>query len=112
MYTIVFTEPSINPTTDEQQDKWDYLRCLLEGDKLSGCVGWIIRMRERFDNKELLDAVRRPLQGHFQGRFLSNWTLVALCAKEVSSYSCTSNVLIQSKAVTICALASENRPYR
>lgn len=80
---IPFTKPSISPTTEEQQLKFDELEDMLVGGELSSLCGWVIKQIAVLEDKEQFKEMRKTLRPFFQGRSVLNWTFVAICLKQV-----------------------------
>ena len=84
MCVIPFTKPSIAPTTEKQQEKFDELEDMLVAGELSSACGWAIKQMAILEDKEKFKAMRTTLRPFFQGRSVLNWTYVALCLQQVS----------------------------
>ena len=78
-----FSKPSIAPSTDQQQEAYEELEEMLNGGALSSMCGWIISMEKVLTNKDKLKEMKSRVQQHFEGRLVSNWTLLGVCLQEV-----------------------------
>jgi hypothetical protein len=83
---LPFKKPTIAPSTDEEQDAFDYLEELIESQAISSSIGWIIRQGNILKDKEEMKSMKSHLRRYYKGRSITNWSLLALCAKQVNNF--------------------------
>ena len=69
------------------------MHCALTFDELDDLItehelGWAIQQKEKITCKDTIRKMRKELKGCYQGRSASNWSMLLICAKEVSNTFC------------------------
>ena len=79
MCVVPFSKPSIAPSTDQEQEAFEELEDMLSEGTLSSVCGWAISLEKVLVNKEKVREMKSVVREHLEGRFASNWTLLAVC---------------------------------
>lgn len=82
---IPFEKPSIAPSTEERQDAFEDLEDMLADGLPSSAFGWAVAQKALLQDKEAIRDLKSRFRSHFQGRAVQNWSLLALCLKQVSN---------------------------
>ena len=80
---VPFKTPPISPSTDEEQDSFDYLDDMLMEGTLSACCGWVIKVGKTLSCRDTIREMMARFRPHFTGRQAVNWALLGVCVKEV-----------------------------
>ena len=81
-----FSKPSIAPSNDQEQEAYEELEDMLCEGTLSSVFGWAISLEKVLTNREKIREMKSVVREHFEGRFASNWTLLAICIKLVCTH--------------------------
>ena len=81
---VPFKTPKVAPISEEQQEAYDELDDLLDDGKPSSTIGWAVRQQSLLSKKEPVHQMKKLLHGSFNGRSRHNWTILTLCAQQVS----------------------------
>lgn len=82
MCSVIFKQPAVKPVTQKQQEAFDRLEELKNGD-LSRMFVWIIKQRNYLSDKQSLNNMKKSLRHKFSGQTLDNWSLLLVCVSKV-----------------------------
>ena len=85
---IPFSEPSVAPDTDEEEEAFTEFEDLILSGEVSSAIGWAIKQRQVLLDDRGSSAVKElkeRLRGIFHGRTCQNWAVLLFFLKEVCS---------------------------
>ena len=80
-------KPPVDPETEEEHDAYDDIEEILLTNVLSSLIGWVITIGNILRHKREIKSVKDDLRRHFQGRALTNWSLLLTCTRQVRYFS-------------------------
>lgn len=89
-----FVEPSVGPSTEEEEDVFPELEELISSGEISKCIGWAISLGQRDNLREDVLAIKDKLRGVMGGRKCKNWAIILYFVKQVSRCHLSQSVVL------------------